>query len=155
MEAILAPYPVRSTEWLVCHPKTCELWPAVLLSFFNCNCRKELQLKDAIQENMLAIHAMVAELVRSRFTVAASVTSRSQPRTTCKSMFAMEWRPLHAGVHATCNWMGLEVKLLPFQTCGEHDAQTPAPLLVLSQVSLQFVKEIVLWVWFLVDLTGL
>ena len=26
MEAILACHPARSTEWLDCHPKTCELW---------------------------------------------------------------------------------------------------------------------------------
>ena len=26
MEAILACHPVRSTEWLDCHPKSCELW---------------------------------------------------------------------------------------------------------------------------------
>ena len=26
MEAILACHPVRSTEWLKCHPKSCELW---------------------------------------------------------------------------------------------------------------------------------
>ena len=26
MDAILACHPVRSTEWLDCHPKSCELW---------------------------------------------------------------------------------------------------------------------------------
>ena len=26
MEAILACHPARSTEWLDCHPKSCELW---------------------------------------------------------------------------------------------------------------------------------
>ena len=26
MEAILACHPARSTEWLGCHPKSCELW---------------------------------------------------------------------------------------------------------------------------------
>ena len=26
MEAILACHPARSTEWLDCHPKSCEIW---------------------------------------------------------------------------------------------------------------------------------
>ena len=43
MEAILACHPARSTEWLDCHPKSCELWrirtgPFIQMSAFSTKC---------------------------------------------------------------------------------------------------------------------
>ena len=43
MEAILACHPARSTDWLDCHPKSCELWrirTGPIHDFFEAHCRR-------------------------------------------------------------------------------------------------------------------